>query len=65
MTPSNHIQFKTIATTPWNRAEDIQDAYLDGWDYVREERVTARKIAVVFYKKILIPSKNSTDSDSM
>ncbi len=65
MNPSNDIQYKTIATTPWNRSEDIQDAYLDGWEYIREERVTARKIAVVFCKKILNPSKNSTDSDSM
>lgn len=72
------IQYKTIATTPWNRKEDIQDAYLDGWNFVREERVTARKVAVVFWKKLPIPpgsnpdaevkkylAENLTESDSM
>ncbi len=59
------IQYKTIATTPWNRKEDIQDAYLDGWNFVREERVTARKVAIVFWKKIPIKCPQSTDSDSM
>lgn len=46
------FEYKTIATTPWKRKNLIAAEHLDGWNYVREEKVTARKVAVVFWKKI-------------
>lgn len=78
MIPAYNIEYKTIATVPWKKEQVINSQQLDGWNFVREERVTARKVAVVFYKKVFIPpgsnpdaevrkylAENLTESDSM
>lgn len=59
------IQYKTVSTTTWKRQETINDQYQQGWQFVREEKVTARKVAIVFWKKIPVPTKSLTESDSM
>lgn len=50
------IHYKTVATTTWKRQDVINEQYLDGWNFVREEKVTARKVAIVFWKKIPVKS---------
>lgn len=57
MTPSFDIHYKTVSTVPWKRQDAINEAYQDGWNYVREEKVTARKVAIVFWKKMPVKSK--------
>ena len=58
------FQYKTVTSNVWQRDEAIQQANDDGWRFVREEKVTARKVAIVFWKKVPTVAKNSTDSDS-
>ena len=46
------IYYKTVSIPQWKRQDTINDQHLDGWNFVREEKVTARKVALVFWKKI-------------
>lgn len=51
------IHYKTVSTTSWKRKDVINDQKDQGWNFVREEKVTARKVAIVFWKKIPVQSK--------
>ena len=51
------IHYKTVSTTSWKRKNVINDQKDQGWNFVREEKVTARKVAIVFWKKIAVQSK--------
>lgn len=70
------VQYRTVSTTTWKRDAVITEQSNEGWNFVREERVTARKVAIVFWKKIPRPidpdaelkrqlAENLTESDSM
>jgi hypothetical protein len=49
--------YKTMSTTQWKRQELINEQYSQGWKFVREEKVTNGKIAIVFHKMIPIETK--------
>ena len=51
------IHYKTVSTTSWKRKDVINDQKDQGWNFVREEKVTARKVAIVFWKKIAVQGK--------
>ena len=51
------IHYKTVSTTSWKRKDVINDLKDQGWNFVREEKVTARKLAIVFWKKIAVQGK--------
>lgn len=53
------LSFKTVSTTQWKRQDVINDQYSQGWQYVREEKVTANKVAIVFRKMIPTDKKNN------
>ncbi len=50
-----NVQYKTVATTTWKRDTIIVEQSNEGWDYVRENRVTARKVAIIFSKLVPRP----------
>lgn len=48
--PYDPLRMKTVVSNPWNKNQAIDDNSRDGWKYLRQEKITKGKVALVFIK---------------
>jgi hypothetical protein len=50
MMPYDPLTMKTVVSNPWKKDQTIDDNTRDGWKYLRQEKITRGKVAIVFIK---------------